>query len=66
MTTQAHEKLLSVKEIAAAYGCSVTTIWRRVSDGTLPKPIKIGGMSRWKSSEIEEVVDRAVQAREAA
>lgn len=29
----------------------------RVADGTLPKPIKIGGLTRWVRPEIDAVVD---------
>ena len=34
------------------FGCSKATWWRRVADGTLPQPIRIGGMSRWKLSDV--------------
>ena len=42
---------------------SVPTFWRRVSDGTIPKPVKVGKLSRWPQSEILEVIDRAKAAR---
>lgn len=46
-------------------GGSVATWWRRVKDGTIPQPIRIGGMSRWRRSEIEAVINRAAAQREA-
>lgn len=48
---------------AAMLGCSKATFWRRVADGTIPKPIKIGGMSRWPQSEIIAVIEAAKARR---
>jgi predicted DNA-binding transcriptional regulator AlpA len=45
-------------------GCSKATFWRRVADGTIPKPVKIGGMSRWPLSEIVAVIEAAKSRRE--
>lgn len=45
-------KLMTVQEVGTLLGCSRTTIWRRVQDGTLPKPIKIGGITRWRSTDL--------------
>jgi predicted DNA-binding transcriptional regulator AlpA len=55
--------LLSDREVGIILGLSRATVWRRVSDGTLPKPVKIGGLTRWVSSEIEAVVLRAMAGR---
>ena len=44
-------------------GCSKATFWRRVADGTVPRPVKIGGMSRWPKSEIDAVIDWAKAQR---
>ncbi|SLN72073.1 Helix-turn-helix domain protein [Roseivivax jejudonensis] len=60
------DPLLRDKEAAAMLGASVSTFWRRVQDGVIPRPIKIGGMSRWKCSEIQAVIDNAAANREAA
>mgnify|MGYP000483518108 CR=1 FL=1 len=45
-------------------GCSKATFWRRVADGTVPPAIKIGGMSRWRLSDIEAVIAKAEAERE--
>jgi predicted DNA-binding transcriptional regulator AlpA len=50
-------------EAAAMLRCSKATFWRRVADGTIPRPIKIGGMSRWLKSEILDVIQRAEARR---
>ena len=58
--------LISDVELAKILGCSRTTVWRRVADGTLPKPIKIGGMTRWSQAEIAAVIEAALAARDEA
>ncbi len=56
--------LISDVEVATLLGCSRSTIWRRVADGTLPKPVKIGGLSRFVLSEINARVESAMAARD--
>lgn len=51
-------------DAAELLGCSKATFWRRVADGTIPKPVKIGGMSRWPQSEIVAVIEAAMARRE--
>ena len=58
--------LLSDHKAAALLGCGRSTLWRWAADGTIPKPLKIGGMSRWPQSEIMAVIERAKAQREAA
>lgn len=58
------DRLIRDAEGAAFLGCSKATWWRRVADGTLPSPIKIGGMSRWWLSDIKQAIMRAASKRE--
>lgn len=60
------DPLLTDKEAAAVLSCSTATFHRRVADGTVPKAVKIGGMSRWPRSEILAVIEAAKAARELA
>ena len=60
------DPLLKDREGAAMLGVSVPTFWRRVADGTIPKPIKLGALSRWPQSEILAVIERAKVARQTA
>ena len=60
------DRLVSVRDTAAALGCSVATVWRGVANGTLPQPIRIGGMTRWSAAEIEDFISAAKASREAA
>lgn len=57
------DPLLTAKEGAAILQISVPTFWRRVADGTVPRPVKLGGLSRWPKSEILAVIDAAKAAR---
>jgi predicted DNA-binding transcriptional regulator AlpA len=58
--------LLDVKAVAALFQSSPATIWRRVNDGTMPRPVRIGGMTRWVRGEIDAVIDRAKAVRDEA
>ena len=55
--------LISDLEAAELLGCSRATIWRRVADGGLPRPVKFGGLSRFVLSEIMDRVEAAKAAR---
>ena len=59
------DPLIRDSEAAEMLGCSKATFWRRVSDHTIPKSVKIGGMSRWPRSEISAVIERAKAERAA-
>ena len=57
--------LISDVETANLLGCSRATVWRRVGDGLLPRPIKFGGKTMWVLSEVEAAIARRVAARDA-
>lgn len=57
--------LLKASEAAEYLGCGVSTLWRWASKGDVPKPIKIGGLSRWRKSELEGVLEAASAKRAA-
>lgn len=50
--------LISDHTAAALLGISRATLWRRVKDGTLPQPVKIGAATRWKRDELIAAVER--------
>ncbi len=64
MTANSIDPLVKDGEAAAILGCSKSTFWRRVADGTIPRPVKIGGMSRWPQSEIITVIEHALTERD--
>ncbi|SMO96343.1 transcriptional regulator, AlpA family [Thalassovita litoralis] len=65
-TDTALDPLLSGKEAAHYLGMSYPTFLRRVADGTVPSPIKLGALSRWPKSEILAVIENAKAARHSA
>jgi predicted DNA-binding transcriptional regulator AlpA len=46
------QNFFSVRDVAAHFGCSVSTVWRLTKIGKLAQPIKIGGMTRWHRADI--------------
>lgn len=66
MTFEHTDPLLTDREAAAVLGVSKPTFWRWARLGTIPKPVKLGGLSRWPRSEILEVIERAKIARSVA
>lgn len=60
------DPLIRDREAAALMGASVSTFWRNVQKGVIRRPIKIGGLSRWRKSEIEAVIAKAEAERDAA
>ena len=57
--------LLSDNTGAALLGISRATWWRRVNDGTLPRPLKIGGATRWRRDELLAAIEKAAAVRDA-
>jgi predicted DNA-binding transcriptional regulator AlpA len=41
-------------------------LWRRIKDGTLPKPLVIAGRRYWRKTDIDGVIDRLASNNEAA
>ena len=60
------EPLLTAREGAVELQISVPTFWRWVAQGTLPKAVKLSGMSRWPRSELLAVIERAKSEPDAA
>jgi len=44
--------LLTVAELARLLQVSTRTIWRLLSAGNLPAPVRLGNAVRWRSAEI--------------
>ena len=41
--------LIPIEEVARRLGISHPTIWRHCRNGILPKPVRIGGATRWRA-----------------
>ncbi len=50
-------ELLSVDEVGQMLRMSPRTVWRRVSGGEIPEPIKVGGSTRWRRTDIQAMID---------
>lgn len=59
------DPLLKDRECAAILGVSQRTFYRKIAQGSWPRPIKIGWSSRWPRSEILTVIEKAKAARTA-
>lgn len=59
------DPLLTDEEVAEIFKVHRATIWRRVADGSLPKPIRLGNISRFPQSEIIAALEAAKQKRAA-
>ena len=52
------DRLMTVKDVAAAVSLSKATIYNRLSDKTFPRPVKVGGKAvRWRQSDIEAWIE---------
>ena len=60
------EQSLLLSDVQAGHllGVSRGTIWRCVKEGSLPKPIKLGGRTLWRRDEIMAAIERATRARD--
>lgn len=57
------DPLLTSREVGAILRISQASLYRRMADGTIPKPVKLGGLSRWPQSEILAAVKAAGERR---
>jgi len=46
-------ELLGVDDVAATIGVSVRSVWRLVSGGHLPEPVRVGRAARWRRRDVE-------------
>jgi predicted DNA-binding transcriptional regulator AlpA len=63
MTSTNLDDLIRDSEACKIIGCSKSSFWRRVADGTFPRPVKIGGLSRWLKSDIVNAIEQESERR---
>ncbi|MCC6228407.1 MAG: helix-turn-helix domain-containing protein [Phycisphaerales bacterium] len=51
--------LLRAADVAALLAISVRCVWRLVASGDLPRPIKLGGSTRWRACDLEAFIAEA-------
>lgn len=63
LATSLQEMLLRIGSVSSITGLSVPTIYRMMSQGGFPRPLKITSHARaWRLSEINAWIDSRVQA----
>jgi predicted DNA-binding transcriptional regulator AlpA len=50
--TTTEKILIPAAEAAALLSMGKSTFWREVARGTLPAPVKIGGITRWRVDDL--------------
>jgi excisionase family DNA binding protein len=56
MTTET-KTLLNADEVAAMLNISERTLWRLLSAGKVPKPVRFGRSTRWRLAEVREWIE---------
>jgi len=46
------DELLSAAQVALIAKAHQSTIWRWAKSGVLPAPVRVGGSTRWRKSEV--------------
>lgn len=49
--------LVSDREAAGMLSMGRSTFWRAVGEGALPQPVKIGGITRWRVSDLQRAIE---------
>ena len=57
--------LMSADELARLLGCSATHIWQMHSGGKLPKPVKIGRLTRCREAGVGAWIEAEAPSRDA-
>ncbi|MHC5537064.1 helix-turn-helix transcriptional regulator [Singulisphaera rosea] len=55
--------LIPAEEVASMLGVSERTLWRLLSAGKIPEPLRIGRNTRWRWAEIREWIERGCPKR---
>jgi len=50
-------KLLTLREVISIVGIKKSTLYKLIKEGKFPSQIKIGHLSRWKLSDIQDWLD---------
>jgi excisionase family DNA binding protein len=58
MNTNSVPVLINAEELARIMDVSERTLWRLLSGGKLPRPVRIGRNTRWRLAEVMEWIER--------
>jgi len=54
------ETLLPLRKLESVIGFRKSKIYQLIESGQFPQPIKIGRSSRWRSSDVEDWIQRQI------
>lgn len=57
------EQYLTLTQVMERLQLAKSSVYRRIKDGTLPQPIKVGNLQRFKESEIEAAMEALAAQR---
>ncbi len=52
-----HLLLVPATEAARMLSMGESTFWRKVKEHVIPQPVKIGGMTRWRVSDLQRFIE---------
>lgn len=55
--------MLTAADVAALLACSTKTVYRLADRGALPRPVRLGGLLRWRRGEIDQWIDEGCPTR---
>ncbi|MBU2942937.1 helix-turn-helix domain-containing protein [Shimia thalassica] len=55
-------KLLTDRQTAEQLGIGRSTLWRWLSQGKAPKPVRLNGVTRWRAEDILQFINEAAAA----
>jgi prophage regulatory protein len=58
MSTDTSPKLINAEELARLLDVSERTLWRLLSGGKLPQPVRIGRNTRWRLEEVSDWIQQ--------
>ncbi len=62
MDTDPKPVLINAEELARIMDISERTLWRLLSGGKVPQPVRSGRNTRWRLAEVEEWIARGCPA----
>jgi excisionase family DNA binding protein len=67
MNSKIHQEdalLIPADQLAALIQVSTRTLWRLLSAGRLPKPVRIGGSVRWRMDQVKQWIESGCPPQE--
>lgn len=62
-TEQAIPVLIDAAELARQMNISERTLWRLLSAGKVPEPVRIGRNTRWRQAEVSRWIEQGCPAK---